>query len=75
MPLYEYECPRCDQTVEMLVKSPQDCPACPECGSTRMTRLISAPSAPAVRGGQDALPVAGGGESCGMPRCCGGICQ
>lgn len=74
MPLYEYQCKSCDQVVEVLVRSEKDTGKCPSCGETRLERLLSVPAAPAVKGRQS-LPVAGSGESCGAPRCCGGGCQ
>ncbi|MGB7347175.1 MAG: FmdB family zinc ribbon protein [Pirellulaceae bacterium] len=79
MPLYEYECKQCDATVEILVRSPSASsssePAeCPDCGDTKLTRVMSATASPAVKSG-GGLPVAGAGEACGAPRCCGGGCQ
>ncbi len=34
MPLYEYRCPRCDETREVLARSAESArpPSCPECG-------------------------------------------
>ena len=75
MPLYEYECSDCDQSVELLVRSAEEGVSCPECGNEKLTRLMSAPSAPNMKGSSQSLPVAGKGDSCGAPRCCGGICQ
>lgn len=76
MPLYEYECKSCDRVVEILIRSQKEAVACPDCGGQRLDRVLSVPAAPSVRSGSS-LPVAGGGggESCGMPRCCGGGCQ
>ena len=74
MPLYEYECKSCGQVVEVLVRSPNETAECPECGKSGLERQLSVPAAPAVKGG-GSLPVAGSGESCGAPRCCGGGCQ
>ncbi|KAA5539872.1 zinc ribbon domain-containing protein [Roseiconus nitratireducens] len=75
MPLYEYECPRCERTVELLVRSGDEKVACPECGEVKLERLMSAPAAPNMNGSSRSLPTAGPGEGCGAPRCCGGICQ
>lgn len=74
MPLFEFECPKCNKTVELLIRRPDDVAECPECGSTKLTQLISAPAAPNMRSG-GSLPIESGGQSCGMPRCCGGMCQ
>lgn len=76
MPLYEYECPDCDEALELLVRSPDETVQCPECGTDKLTKLMSAPAAPSTNGSETSLPMAGpSGESCGAPRCCGGICQ
>lgn len=76
MPLYEYECPKCHQSVELLVRSPDEEVACPDCGSKKLTRLMSATAAPSMKGGDGgSLPMASQGQACGAPRCCGGICQ
>ncbi len=75
MPLFEFECPKCDHTVELLIRREDEVAQCPQCGSTKLIRLISAPAAPSMREGASSLPIESGGESCGMPRCCGGFCQ
>lgn len=75
MPLYEYECSTCERSVELLVRSPEEKVACPECGDKKLTRLMSATAAPNMKGSSGSLPMASEGESCGAPRCCGGICQ
>ncbi|WP_047814325.1 FmdB family zinc ribbon protein [Rhodopirellula islandica] len=72
MPLYEYECKTCDDVVEILVRSQDEEVACPKCSSAELTRVLSVPSAPSMSGGSSSLPMAGGGEACGAPRCCGG---
>jgi putative FmdB family regulatory protein len=45
MPLYSYQCGKCDKEAELLVGF-SDKPACPSCGSKRMTRLMSKPAPP-----------------------------
>ncbi|QDT11537.1 FmdB family zinc ribbon protein [Planctomycetes bacterium K23_9] len=74
MPLYEYECKKCDSTVEVLVRSRDEQAECPDCGGKKLTRLMSATASPAMKFG-GTLPMASGGEACGAPRCCGGGCQ
>ncbi|MFM2001392.1 MAG: hypothetical protein RI963_818 [Planctomycetota bacterium] len=77
MPIYEYTCADCEQTVEVLVRSREEQTECPQCGGHQLNKEWSVPASPAVRGGQ-ALPVSrgdAGGQACGMPRCCGGGCQ
>jgi len=75
MPLFEFECRRCDQTVELLIRRPDEVAECPQCGNTHLRRLISAPAAPTTKAGGGSLPIESGGQSCGMPRCCGGVCR
>jgi len=77
MPLYEFACDGCDQTVELLVRSTSERPTCPACGDDKLTKLLSVPATPAIRSG-GGLPVARAeamGQSCGAPRCCGGGCD
>lgn len=46
MPTYEYECPECEEVVEIIhgvnEKPPRKCPACGE--STRLRKRLSAPA-------------------------------
>ncbi|HCK41448.1 MAG TPA: zinc ribbon domain-containing protein [Planctomycetaceae bacterium] len=45
MPLYEYHCPGCDQTLELLVRTTE--PAkCSKCGGEQLIRLLSVVAAP-----------------------------
>lgn len=76
MPLYEYECTDCEESVELLVRSTDEKVECPSCHSKKLTRLMSATAAPNMNGSSSSsLPMAGSGEACGAPRCCGGVCQ
>ncbi|MBP3558966.1 MAG: zinc ribbon domain-containing protein, partial [Thermoguttaceae bacterium] len=45
MPIYEYQCQRCDAVFEALVFSSTK-PTCPECGTEEISRLMSAPASP-----------------------------
>ncbi|MFM9962677.1 MAG: FmdB family zinc ribbon protein [Planctomycetaceae bacterium] len=72
MPMFEFECPRCDHTFEELLRVSQQA-VCPTCGSSEVRKLLSAP---AVRTrGAASLPVLGSAcpppsaHSCG-PGCC-----
>jgi len=69
MPLYEYDCDQCEQSVEVLLSRSDETPECPTCGGHALTRLLSVTANPAVRQGIS-LPTAA--ENCGAPRCCGG---
>ncbi len=46
MPIYEFDCGRCGDRFEELVKSGASAPACPSCGSTRTQRRISSVAPP-----------------------------
>ena len=43
MPIYQYDCARCEQRVEVFHRSASSPakPKCPECGSTRLSRVMS----------------------------------
>ncbi|MBP3531478.1 MAG: zinc ribbon domain-containing protein [Thermoguttaceae bacterium] len=69
MPIYEYQCQRCDAVFEALVFSSTK-PTCPECGTEEISRLMSAPASP--RSDAPSTPC---GSDCGAPRsCCAGGC-
>ena len=40
MPIYEFICQRCNQRVELLMRSGGK-PVCPQCGSKRLSRQFS----------------------------------
>jgi putative FmdB family regulatory protein len=40
MPLYSYQCTKCEKDFELLVSS-SDVPICPSCGSDKLERLMS----------------------------------
>ncbi len=43
MPLYSYQCSKCENQFETLVRS-SDVPECAKCGSDKLERLLSAPA-------------------------------
>ncbi|MEW6264598.1 MAG: zinc ribbon domain-containing protein [Thermodesulfobacteriota bacterium] len=45
MPIYEYECTKCGQVFEELVRNSESRINCPKCGSGKAKKLISAPRA------------------------------
>lgn len=67
MPLYEYQCQKCDHTFEKLVQG-NELPHCPECQSPKLERLLSVPAKPGTS--TASLPTAcqSSGPPCG-PRC------
>lgn len=75
MPIYEYRCERCVETVEILVRASEQ-PACPECGSTRLEKQLSVPASPAMAGDSRlpmGRPPAPG--TCGRPQCAASGCM
>jgi len=47
MPIYEYNCRRCDHRFETIVLSSREKISCPECSSTAIEKQLSVFSAPA----------------------------
>ena len=45
MPLYDFHCPACSATIELLVRA-SDEPGCPACGNKHLERLVSRTSPP-----------------------------
>ena len=45
MPLYDFHCPSCDKTFELLIRHGAAA-ACPTCGNDHVERQISATAAP-----------------------------
>ncbi len=66
MPIYEYECTRCNEAFEKLVPSARTpSPACPACGSRQVRKQLSSFSA-AISAGK--------ADTCSMGRCPSGAC-
>lgn len=67
MPLYEYKCQGCHETVEILVRS-SETPVCPRCGSRKLDKQLSVAASPAIAG--HSLPTTSpAGQTCGRPQC------
>ncbi|NCC52469.1 MAG: zinc ribbon domain-containing protein [Spartobacteria bacterium] len=67
MPLYEYQCEKCEETFEFLAKNSEEKPGkCPNCGSKKTRKLLSTFSA--------SVP-SGGGSSCDLGSCSTGTCS
>jgi putative FmdB family regulatory protein len=43
MPIYEYQCPKCNQLWDVLCRFEDQPPSCPSCGNPKTTRKISPP--------------------------------
>ena len=79
MPIYEYRCGDCDQTVEVLVRAGHNEDAeCPDCHGSHLTREMSVFAA---RGGDSngaaaaAQAIASNGITRPSGGCCGGGCH
>jgi putative FmdB family regulatory protein len=77
MPIYEYNCEKCGQHMEVLIRNKSDVPGkCPACGSTRLAKAFSsfAVSSPTkdVFSSCSECPTAGG--TCDAGPCAGGSC-
>jgi len=69
MPLYEYQCKKCNHNFEFLAKNSEEKPEkCPKCGSKRTEKQLSTFSA-AVHGGGSSI-----GSSCSTGTCPTGTC-
>jgi putative FmdB family regulatory protein len=74
MPLYEYQCPRCEVQTELLVRNLEEPAVCPQCGYKKMERLLSVSAAPAIGGKHLPVTTAPAGN-CGRPQCGSGGCM
>lgn len=68
MPLYEFECGKCQTVFEELVKSGNDMLHCPSCGGEKVEKKMSTFSG---RMGQGKAPER---SSCADGSCCMGSC-
>lgn len=68
MPMYEYECKKCDHTFETLVFDGDEV-ECPECKSRKLEKLLSLP------GKSGALSMASGCGDLSLPPCGAPYCQ
>ena len=68
MPLYEYQCDRCEHGFEMLVFD-GDKVECPRCASEAVTRRLSVPARPHSTGATLPVSSCGEGPPCGAPWC------
>jgi putative FmdB family regulatory protein len=77
MPIYEYHCHRCNDRVELLVRSGDQALTCPACGAPLTDRLLSVPYV--SKGLADREPgrtCCGQAERCDAPPCtAAGACR
>jgi putative FmdB family regulatory protein len=74
VPIFEYQCRKCNHQFELLIRGSER-PRCPECGGGRLDKLLSVPAAHTSSSGGE-LPICGAPEpdACGMGRCRTGTC-
>ena len=75
MPIYEYNCPKCGNQLEVLVRKASDVPGkCPKCGHSKLTKGFStfAVSAPDPTAHCETCPTAP--SSCSSGVCSSGKC-
>lgn len=56
MPIYGYECNKCGEKFEKLVRSTEPAPACPACESADLTKQLSLIASPNKSGSEAAPP-------------------
>jgi putative FmdB family regulatory protein len=45
MPIFEYQCKKCQHKFELMIKTKEEDPgACPNCGNRQLTKLFSTPA-------------------------------
>ena len=71
MPIYEYQCQKCGEKFDKLLRTMNDSTpiTCTKCGSTQTTRALSLFAVGAETAGKSAAPTGGCGR-CGGPNPC-----
>ncbi len=72
MPIYEYQCRKCNEVSEILQLNRNSKEVCPKCGADALEKLISTVNT-SIKGPSSGCDMAG---SCGVPSscCAGGHC-
>lgn len=75
MPIYEYECGKCSERFEVLVRSKSDLkPSCPKCGDKKPAKVFSSFAVASASPSQyDGCPSAEAG-ACSKSECASGKC-
>jgi len=63
MPIYEYNCEKCDKKFEILIMG-RDKPACPCCGNVKVERLMSSCGFVSKGSGGETVSASAGASSC-----------
>lgn len=76
MPIFEYECKKCEKKFELLVRSSSSPAECPLCGSKDVKKLLSTFAAKVESSGASSCPnmdscPAASSHSCGCSCGCG----
>ena len=73
MPIFEFQCVKCDREFEKLVLSAREADkiACPECGSTEVEQLFSSFNGRSRGGDGNTRSLSSGCSSCSASSCAG----
>ena len=63
MPIYEYNCEKCNKKFEILILG-SDKPACPACGNVKINRLMSSCGFVSKGNGGETVSASAGASSC-----------
>lgn len=74
MPIYEYQCEKCQNTFEELVFVDDQEVSCPACGATRTKKLMSCCQAKVGGAGSIGQAASPTSSSSGCAGCSGGNC-
>ena len=73
MPIFEYQCQKCDNQFELLVSS--DTPiACPDCSSDQVKKLFSVFASHVKQDAATQPTCFSGAPGCNMGKCGSGLC-
>ena len=70
MPIYGYQCKKCGEAFQTLVRSGEE-PVCPSCGGAELEQQLSLIASPAKGGDNDSPPCSNVGAGPGCAACPG----
>ena len=73
MPLFEYDCQDCGDTVELLIRG-AEAPVCPSGPDHRLVKRLSVPAAPMTGSSKD-LPISSPACNPSLPPCGPSCCK
>ena len=65
MPIFEYQCRKCEHDFEALVRRADEKVACPQCGGRRVTKKLSLFATSGVQSGKGSACASCTATSCG----------